>query len=186
MDHYLYALSADNGSQIWKADLEAAVIGTPAMSEDGVLYMGTFGNRMVAVNSNDGSIVWSTPTKDWVWAGPALFDGKLFFGDLSGNVYAFDQKNGSQLWTAQPDGPVTGTPLIYNDLVYVTTEAGSVFAYNANGEQVWTQALGGKLYAPAVVANDSLLFAPVENKDGTILISFVPQGALRWSFVPPQ
>jgi outer membrane protein assembly factor BamB len=83
MDHVLYSINSSDGSMIWKTEsLGGALVGTPTLDGQDVLYVGTFGNELLAINRQDGAILWRTPTDYWIWSGPALDDGILYFGDL--------------------------------------------------------------------------------------------------------
>ncbi len=150
MDHHVYAINISNGVQIWESgDLGGSMVGTPAYSPDGTLYIGTFNNEILAISTENGSVRWRKPTDGWVWGGPAIKDGKLYFGDLSGAFYAMDASNGAVLWklapetgdssgqTAQkskPDGPIVQTPLLTDELIYFTTRVGSIFGVSYTGE----------------------------------------------------
>ncbi len=55
MDHHLYAIDAQSGNIKWTSDaLGGSLVGTPALSPEGVLYVGTFGSQLVAIDSNNG------------------------------------------------------------------------------------------------------------------------------------
>lgn len=187
MDHRIYALDPEDGRQIWQTeDLGGAVVGTPALGEDGFLYAGTFGSEMLAISTEDGSVQWRFPTDGWVWSGPALHDGRLFFGDLNGNFYALDAANGDGLWqlsAEQLDGPIAGSPLVSDDVIYVSTESGTLFALSLEGAVQWSQPVGGKLYtSPLPAAEDLILVSPIETDE--LLVALTTDGAKRWGFNP--
>jgi outer membrane protein assembly factor BamB len=125
------------------------MVGTPAYPPNGTLYVGTFNNEILAISSEDGTVIWRKPTDGWVWGGPALKDGTLYFGDLSGAFYALDASNGNVLWKlnpetgdtsgqaaqkSNPDGPIVQTPLLTDELIYFTTRVGSIFGVSYTGE----------------------------------------------------
>ena len=117
MDHRVYSIDATNGTENWKTEeLGGSVVGTPALSPEGVLYVGTFNNEMLAIDAENGNILWRVPTNDWVWGGPAIDDGILYFGDLSGTFYALDGSNGVPVWQMETDGRVTQTPLLTDSI----------------------------------------------------------------------
>jgi outer membrane protein assembly factor BamB len=185
MDHTLYALNADNGNQLWRTpQLGGAIVGTPALSPQGVLYFGTFGRELVAVDAANGQILWTKPTAGWVWAGPTLVDGRLYFGDLDGNLYAFQAQDGALVWQLKPellDGPIASSPLVSGETLYVTTEKGSLYAINLEGAVQWSQTIPGKLYAPPVAAGDLILVAPMGGEEQ--LVAYNQNGARQWAFV---
>lgn len=186
MDHRVYALDPEDGRQLWQTDdLGGAVVGTPALGEDGFLYVGTFGSEMLAINSQDGRVQWRFPTGGWVWSGPALHEDRLFFGDLNGNFYALDDANGESLWqlsAEQLDGPIAASPLVLDDVIYVSTESGTLFALNLEGAVQWSQPVGGKLYTSPLPAGDLILVSPIDTEE--LLVALTPDGAKRWGFNP--
>ncbi|MEI7987487.1 MAG: PQQ-binding-like beta-propeller repeat protein [Chloroflexota bacterium] len=191
MNRKIYALSAKDGSVIWKQDLPSASVHSPVLSEDGVLYAGTLANEIVALDTkSNGKLLWSLATKGWVWSAPAIVDKILYFGDLTGSFYAVDRTNGNILpWADKPDGinvgsPISGTPLVLKDKIYFTTQAGNLYVLDMKGNILKTSAVGGKVYGGAVAAGDQILVAPVGIDN--ILIAFDLDGNQKWSFAPPK
>jgi outer membrane protein assembly factor BamB len=186
MDHHVYSLNADTGALNWESDdLGGSVVGTPAYSTDGVLYVGTFGSEMYALNAADGKVLWHVSTSGWVWGGPILQDGMLYFGDLNGTFYAMQASDGKVKWTVQPDGPITESPLVTKDSVYFTTEAGSLFALDVtNGSTRWSKVVGGKLYTSPVSADNLIIVSPV-NAD-SLIYAYDTNGNQQWAFTLPK
>ena len=68
----------ETGEQRWKIDLEGAPLGSPALSVDGALYIGSFNNKMLAIDSETGRTMWEFEADNPIWAGPAL-DGDILY-----------------------------------------------------------------------------------------------------------
>jgi len=188
LDHYLYAVSTD-GKLIWKSkeSLGGAVIGSPAISSENVLYVGSFGSQMFAIDAQNGEIIWSVPTEAWVWSGPALKDNVLYFGDLDNSFYALNAETGNALWIIHPDGPVIGTPLLTEDAIYfgtATAKTGTLYSVDYEGNVNWFKTIDAKIYQSPVLADDLLLLAPV-GKDN-ILMAFDINGNQKWVFTPAK
>ncbi len=186
MDHYIYSIEAQTGQQNWKTEeLGGSIVGTPAYDPDGVLFSGTFASEVVAINAQNGAIIWRTPTDGWVWGGPVLADGSLFFGDLSGALYGANPQTGEISWKIQADGPVTDSPLVTEDTIYFNTEAGSLYAVKKDGSFVFDpKTIGGKLYASPILAGDTLLIAPVGAE--AMLYGLDMNGNQKWTFVTEE
>lgn len=186
MDHFLYAINVENGSLLWQSkDLDGAIVGTPAVSQDGTIYIGTFANEMVALNAQDGSEIWRAPIEGWVWSGPTLNNGKLYFGDLNGNFYALNATDGKLIWQLKPDqldGSISGTPLVIDNNIYFTTQSGTVYDLDTDGKIQWQQVVGGKLYGSPLDAGDLVLIAPIDTDN--ILVALTSSGAQQWAFNP--
>jgi outer membrane protein assembly factor BamB len=187
MDHKIYAVDIQTGRQIWVSDdMGGAIVGTPALSEDGILYVGTFANELIALSIENGEEVWPTrvATDDWIWSGPALSNDILYFGDLSGKLYAINRENGSPFW-GQPvtlEGAVAGTPLVTEGAIYIGTEAGFLYKLDKDGTQDWKQAIEGKIYTSPVQVDELIVVALIESD--SVLIAFNANGGQAWSFVP--
>lgn len=191
MDHMLYALDVASGTLKWVSeDLGGALVAQPVLSEDGLLYVGTFGNELLALDSaGSGRVVWRVPTQGWVWSAVLLQDGKLYFGDLSGALYALDAKTGSEIWRYTPveivKPAISGTPAILGDVLYFTTEGGGLFALNlATGTQKWSKQFEAQFYPGPVLANDTLLLAPIGTD--ALVIALDADGNQKWAFIPAK
>ena len=71
MDHYLYAMMQAPARRFWKTDCGGAIIGNP-VNADGVIYISTLANEVLAINTSNGSIQGRFPTGKAVWSGPAI------------------------------------------------------------------------------------------------------------------
>ena len=185
MDHHVYAIDAKTGIQEWQSDdLGGSIVGKPAFSEDGVLFVGTFNNALVALRASNGEVLWRVPTSDWVWGGPILHADRLYFGDRGGTIYAVDARTGSVLWQQKPDGPTTESPLVTDDSLYVTTESGSLHAFDLDGNIRWSKTLTGKLDSSPIKAGDLILVAATGSE--ALLYAFDTSGNQVWTFVPQE
>jgi outer membrane protein assembly factor BamB len=188
MDHTVYAVDPENGAQIWQSEeLGGAIVGEPALSEDGILYTGTFGSEIIAINAQNGSVLWRVPTDGWIWSGPTLIDDRLYFGDLEGNFYALSAEDGSEIWQLTPEqlgGEIVGSPLVVEDEIYLATQNGNLYNLDTTGKIIWTQAVGGPLYTTPRLAGDMILVAPVQTDE--LLVAYSREGVKQWGFIPPE
>ncbi len=183
MDHKVYAIEAQTGNLVWRTeDLGGAIVGTPVISDDRTLYVGTFAKEIVALDANSGNSLWRFATKDWVWAGPNLDADTLYFGDLSGTFYAIARENGISKWQIQPeaDSAIVGTPLITEDAIFFTNETGSLVSVTKEGAIRWNQPLNTSLHAGPVYAGDMILV--VTSNPENLLIALDTNGVQRWFF----
>jgi eukaryotic-like serine/threonine-protein kinase len=196
MDHTVYSFNPADGTLNWQSKgLGGSIVGSPALSPKGVLYVGTFGSQIVAVNAENGEQLWSAPTEGWVWGGPVLSDDRLYVGDMNGNFYAFDAQSGQQVWqvpAADLDGKIVGSPLVLEDRVYFSSEAGKLYSLDKQGQNLASVEVGGKLYTSPVAAGDLILVAPVQAENKELLVA-LPQdisqwqdGQSVWTYIPEQ
>ena len=57
MDHSLYAVDRQNGTQVWATELDAASMFSPVLV-DNTLYIGTIDGSFYALNAANGTILW--------------------------------------------------------------------------------------------------------------------------------
>jgi len=185
MDHMVYSYNAQTGEPLWKSeDLGGALTGTPAYSTDGILFIGTFGKEMIALDATNGQVKWRFSTQDWVWSGPAFANNVLYFGDLSGYFYALNASDGTQLWRIQPNNTIVATPLVVGDKIYFATEADTLYTVSTAGDIVQSKVIGGTLYGSPVLAGETLLVAPI-NSD-VLLVALTTNGDQKWTFTPAK
>jgi outer membrane protein assembly factor BamB len=183
MDHFVYAFDENTGKLLWKSeDLQAALVGTPAVSSDGLIFVGTFGKEMIALNASDGTVKWRFTTQDWVWSGPALENNIIYFGDLSGYLYALNTSDGSTVWRIQPQNGIVDRPVVMSDKLYFTTEADSLYAVSTAGDILFSKPIGGVIYSAPVIVGDTILVAP-SNFD-SLLVALNLDGNQKWTYTP--
>jgi outer membrane protein assembly factor BamB len=181
MDHKVYAIDAQTGTERWHTeDLGGAMVGTPAVSDDHVLYIGTFAKELIALNTQNGRELWRFPTEKWVWASPVIGGDMLYFGDLSGTFYAVDRQNGQTQWQIQPGGSIVGKPLVTEDGIYFTTETGSLVSVTLDGTILMNQPYESSLHAGPVAAGNTILLTTSD--PANLLIALDANGVQRWSF----
>jgi outer membrane protein assembly factor BamB len=182
LDHNVYALNSLNGDLKWQQDLEAGIVGRPALDDAGRIFVGTFGSEVVALNSANGVIQWRSNTEGWIWGGPSYFEGNIYVSDIEGYVYAFDAERGQEIWRVSTNGAITGTPLVANDHVYVSTENGQVMSIGIDGVIQWTQTVEGQAFSSPALSGDLILIGLVEGE--AILLAMDFNGNTVWSFTP--
>jgi len=190
MDHHVYAFDQQNGKQVWKSeDLGGALVGDMALSPQGVLYIGTLGSQMAALDSTSGKTLWQTAAKGWVWADPLISGDLVIFSDMDGNVYAVDAASGSIKWQAQPDSgakrAITAAPVVAGETLYFASNAGVLYAVDlATGNSSWNKTIGGKIYSDLALNGEKILIAPLEFEAALVAVDL--QGNVSWSFTPAK
>jgi outer membrane protein assembly factor BamB len=185
MDHKVYSLDAATGREVWVSqDLGGALVGSPAVSLDGILYIGTFGKEMLALNTTNGSIKWRHTTQDWVWAGPTLANNVLYFGDLSGNFYALNPSDGTELKNIKLNNAVVDSPVISGNNIYLTTESDTLYIIDTTTYNLNSKVIGGVIYSAPVIVGDSILVAPTGFTSQLIALNL--DGTQKWLFTPAK
>jgi outer membrane protein assembly factor BamB len=184
MDRAVYALDAESGKEVWKTDLEGAVVSEPALGEDGMLYVSTLGNAVYALDTESGRIIWRFDTNDGVWASPTLHDGVIYVGDASGVIYAVDAVSGRGQWQIEAGSPIVGSGAVYSDGLFFGTEGGELLSVSLDGKKQWTRSVEGKLYTTPIVTEDRIVAAVTDGDN--LLIAWDLQGNEVWAFEQPK
>jgi outer membrane protein assembly factor BamB len=184
MDHFVYAVSKD-GQEIWSVELGGAVTGAPLLSEDGsILYAGSMGKEMVALDAASGSILWSYDTEDSVWGTAILVDGSLYFADTVGNIYAVNAESGAAIWQTEYADSVIGGLTAVEDGFAVGTQGGVLKAYGFDGSPKWEASLDGKIYQSPLANSDFLVAGTIEGEN--LIYGFNQTGVQLWSTTPEK
>lgn len=170
-DSVTYAVDARSGKLLWKHDPEVWKVAGKRYRQvfhvnrgvaywQGLIYVGTFDGRLIAMDAKTGNEVWSVQTLDtgatgYITGAPRTFNGKVIIGQggteagySRGYVTAFDAKTGKQDWRfyVVPGNPADG----------FENDAMEMAAKTWNGEW-WKYGGGGSPW-------DSITFDPELNR----------------------
>ncbi len=182
MDGYVYSLSPRSLSANWQTDTGAALVTTPVLSEDGLLYVGNFNSEVLGLNTRTGVIEWRATLLDLVWGPPTLADGMLYVGDLGGTLYAFEAGGSSTaVWQVPLEGQLVGAPLVLEDTLYLTSSAGLFYAIDLQGVIRWVrQVPESQLMGTPVAIGDLIVVSEIETDN--VLIAYDRNGTVQWQF----
>lgn len=99
---------------------------SPVLSE-GVLYIGS-GHSLVALDVENGEILWEFETGDTVRSSPALAAGILYVGSDDGSLYAVDAATGEMKWSYPTGDKISSSPAVVDGVVYFGSYNGKVYA----------------------------------------------------------
>ncbi|MFK7804830.1 MAG: PQQ-binding-like beta-propeller repeat protein [Anaerolineae bacterium] len=135
--------------------------------EDDTIYTGTSNNQIIAVNRNDGTILWEASTENAVWSPPASLNETIFVSSIDRNIYAINKSDGSIKWTHTLNGAGAGSPVISADQqrVYAGSFGGEVIALNPeDGSDIWKTSTTNAdwVWGAPVEIGDELIYADVD------------------------
>lgn len=161
----VYAVTANTGKVLWKFEPKVDAshgfssswirrINRGIAVHDGKVYVGTADCKLIALNSKNGEITWSSsvcdPTKEHGIAGaPLVVKGRVYIGSgvsdfgAVGHLSAFDANNGKELWKffTVPNAPDSHTKSKAMDIASKTWSEGYA---KDGGAAVW----GSIVYDP--------------------------------------
>ena len=165
-------------SVVWEGSYKGPRRSTPALAEDGTIYLGVGRLPLLAIDPANGAELWaSSPGNTSLLdrSAPAVAaDGTVYFGERSNDLWSVDPTN---ITPADPpavplplatvnwrfpvptDGDVSTPPTIGpNGRIYMASDAlgaGKFYAMNPNGTFAWTVNLGGApINTSAALSND--------------------------------
>ena len=180
---YFYAIYS-NGTLKWQTKLgEGSVQSTPAIDDNGIIYIGTMwadGNYVYALNSSSGDVKWQYYTGDHVDSSPTIgADGTIYFGDWSGYIHAL-HPDGTVKWKYHTGSIITGSPAIGPDgTVYIGSHDNSLYAfYPDNGTVKWRFYTGGWVRVSPCVGDDGTVYCV--SFDSYLYAIYPNNGTMKW------
>jgi outer membrane protein assembly factor BamB len=197
LDHSVVAIDAATYEILWHQDLTSAILGSPVIGADGMLYVGTLDSHFEKIDPATGAHETVLTTDGRLWGSPAVKDDNIYVADLNGYLYAYNTTSGSNTWSSvKPDGAITASPLVLPDAILFATEAGAtdkdpgnLYAINTDGTTKWNKKLGGqksgKIYTTPILAGNLILVAPL-GADGYLYAYNASDGSeVTWSPFAP-
>ncbi|MCK4442981.1 MAG: PQQ-binding-like beta-propeller repeat protein, partial [Thermoplasmata archaeon] len=138
-----------------------------------MVFIGTFNETgssggVVALNIENGTVVWRNDTVSIYASSPAIDDGVLYIG-LAGiaveygftfnppyGLLALSALNGSFLWMFETDNRTVSSPLAHEDRIYFTSWDGYLYSIEENGDLDWKLEIGKSVSSVAV--SDDILY----------------------------
>ncbi|HKY79976.1 MAG TPA: PQQ-binding-like beta-propeller repeat protein [Sphingobium sp.] len=185
------ALSAANGSILWKKRPGGPLRGAPTLANGHVYVMGQ-DNQIFALNQSDGEVQWTDSgtlqvTGVFGVAAPAAAQGTVIAGYSSGELTAYRYENGRTLWgdalsrTSISTAVATLTdidanPVIDRGRVFAIGQGGRMASYElVSGQRLWEINIAG-ISTPWVAGE----WVFVVTSDAKLLCVARATGKIRW------
>ncbi len=192
--HRLYALSAENGTELWHFS-GAQREYTDGASTDGRLIFAPNGdNSLYALDPSqmDGAepkLVWKFTAQDKLWVRPLVVNGKVFQPSLDHNLYALDAATGRLLWTFRAGASIASHPAIQDGVLYFGSFDQRMYAVDAEtGAERWrsSERLGGWIWCDPLIDGEEIFVGDVkggvyaiDKRNGKILWQSQVGGSIR-------
>jgi len=166
----------------WKFETKGDVKSSPAIAQDGTIYVGSNDCYLYAINP-DGSLKWKFKTGGAIWSSPAIAqDGTIYVGSKDHYLYAINP-DGSLKWKFKTGGPIYSSPAIAQDgTIYVGPcycFNPYLYAINPDGSLKWKFKTGEEIWSSPIVSQDGTIY--VGSWDGYLYV-INPDGSLKWKF----
>ncbi len=188
---WVWALDADNGSEVWRFNLGRPLRAAPTVVE-GRVFVVTYDNQLHALDVTDGDQLWSqegiVESAGLLGsASPAVANGLVIAPYSSGELYALRVENGRVAWSdaLSRTGRLTplavlsdidGHPVVDGDRVYAVSHGGRMAAIDLRtGERVWERNIAGS--QSPWLAGDFLFLVTL---DADVVCLSRADGRIRW------
>ncbi len=182
-DRNVYAVYP-NGTMKWKYHTDGWITSSPALAEDGTLYVGSWDDRLYAFNSSTGAIKWKLGLGDTIDGSPIIADdGTIYIGIMGpgygkGRIWAINP-NGTKRWYYDTGDWITGGPAIGDDgSIYIGSNDNYLYALNPNGTLKWWFKTGHYIKGPPSIADDGTVY--VGSWDDYLYALYPPNGKMKW------
>jgi len=157
---------------LWSYKGRNRLVSTPAIGQDGTIYLGHGRNPLCAIDPADGEEVWCTTKNRGTFADrsspAAAANGNIYIGGRDNDLWSV-LANGETQWQfhIQTDGDVTTSPVIGNlgGLIYIGSDslsAGYFYAMRPGpvADPAWLNILGGGLrnVSPALSHDGTVVY----------------------------
>jgi len=185
-ESYINALYP-NGTLKWKYETGGWVTSTPALAEDGTLYVGSNDDYLYAFNSTTGVRKWRFGAKGSIDSSPVIAeDGTIYFGTMGWpddgdcNIYAVNP-NGTLKWLYHTGYKITCDPAIGDDgIVYCGSGDTYFYALYPNGTLKWRFKTGHYIKGPASIADDGTVY--IGSFDGYLYALYPNNSTMKWKY----
>ncbi len=157
----ILALSSISGSLVWSNATLNLVQSSPAIGEDGTVFIGAFDKFVYALDPQTGAQKWAHLTGDSISSSPALGpDGTLYVGANDGILYALDSQTGAEKWRFLTFDTIHSSPAVAADgTVYIGSQDQKVYAIDgATGVEKWSFATGGLVLSSPLIGPDGTVY----------------------------
>ncbi len=192
----LYSINED-GSLKWSARIEvpprddiwflfAGIVNnyegqTPALADDGTLYVGSWDNKLYAINSEDGGVKWSFETPGHIMTPPVIgSDGTIYVCSNENLVYAINP-DGSCKWSIGLNYGYLGPMAIGVDgAVVLGSKLGFVKIYPDKRTERIQPIYGNRCFTPSIFNNGTTCIFNRNNLVENMLTAYSINGKYLW------
>ena len=184
---FVFKINIDSGKIVWKKfffkDLGNTIIGTPAISgrssndEDVTLYVYSGYNEIVAINGENGDLIWRKNHNLPFRGGMTAFNDMLLISDFAGNFLSINSTNGKTNWsvllgTDYSSVYTKARSIVVNDKIVVPGTGGTFYVISSkNGDLLWTENISSNKQLPKLFHAGDIVANPLFKNGVVYLVS---------------
>jgi outer membrane protein assembly factor BamB len=166
----------------------SSITSTPLITDEGVLYIGSWDDKFYALNMSNGDGIWYFNAGATIDSSPVIDDnGVIYFGVMEpaieqiGRLYALYSSNGTEKWHYDTGFYITSDPAVGDDgTIYFGSLDSYFYALNPNGTLKWRFKTGHYIKGPPSINDEgSIFFGSYDD----YLYALYPNGTMKWKTV---
>jgi len=176
---HIYAIYP-NGTKKWGHETEGGVTTTPALAENGTLYITSWDCGLYALNTTTGKKIWRFGCNKILGSSPIIGDdGTIYTANVNGRIWAVNP-NGTKKWYYDTNGSDVWGDIVLGDdgTLYIGTWNNYFFAINPNGTLKWKFKTGNHIKGPASIAEDGTVY--IGSWDDYLYALNPVNGSMKW------
>jgi outer membrane protein assembly factor BamB len=167
-DGRLYAIRKETGEIKW-IKYNSSPFNFQHVLSGNVLYIGDAEGNIMALEEEDGQTIWRYRTHKTLRTPVAVFGNMVYAGSADGYVFGIDRVSGRLKWRVRTGAAVQAV-LAEERYILATSLDNFVYCLSPQrGVKLWKRQLAGRVAAPPLILNDSVLLAPLAGDECVIL-----------------
>jgi len=167
-DGRLYAIRKETGEIRWIMYNSSPFSYLQSLRGE-VLYVSDASGDIIAIEQESGKTIWRYRTRKSLRAPVIAFENVVFSGTADGYVFAVDRQTGRLKWRVRT-GAAVQSVLATDKCILATSLDNFIYCLSPhNGGKLWKRQLAGRVAAPPLVLNDSVLLAPLVGDECVVL-----------------
>lgn len=164
----LYAIKKENGEIKW-VKYNSSPFGFQHVLSGDDIYISDVQGDILALELEEGRTIWRYRTRRPLRAPVAVFENMIYAGTADGYAYGIERVTGRLKWRVRMGAAVQAV-LAEGKCVLATSLDNFVYCLSPQrGAKLWKRQLAGRVAAPPLVLNDSVLLAPLAGDECVIL-----------------
>ncbi|MCG3131615.1 MAG: Outer membrane protein assembly factor BamB [Phycisphaerae bacterium] len=191
----MYALDADDGSEVWVKTFRESIHSSPALDEEARRFDYVLeGSTYRAFDIVDGTQLWAFPMLGTFDHGTAVIEnGRLFTGNFANSqfnrrVYCVDARKGEEIWNAPVYSSTQNVAMGHRGVLYATPSGsfGDLYAFDAaTGEVIWRYVVDNPIFDPPVVDGEDSIYFGTPSLPYTVY-AVRSDGSELWRYAMPD
>lgn len=167
-DGRLYAIKKDTGEIKWLKYNSSPFSFLHSLEGD-IIYISDAAGDIIAIEQEGGQTIWRYRTRKSLRAPVTVSANIVYSGTADGYVFAIDRLSGRNKWRARTGAAVQAVQATEKCILATSLDNFIYCLSPQNGAKLWKRQLAGRVAAPPLVINGSVLVAPIVGDECVIL-----------------